>query len=239
MSTTGPADGAPDEGVEDCFYVPSINHRTGREFTIDEQRDKQELYSKEVREIMQKALNDRIRQREERIAAERLLTRDQVIVTRSIQEEQYRRLRVENDAMETKLMLELQADSSVNIHGYSVEGCESLSNMAKSMLSMVKPGDSDDFIRAVKAMHAAEVKAFKRADSERRSVLRGKEECGHCGKHGVLHKCAGCHSDSPARYCNQNCQRAGWKAGHKEECLRKKKPEGESAQFGGIFPKDG
>jgi hypothetical protein len=237
MSTTSPDDVAPDEGVGAFSYLPAMNNRTGREFTIDEQRDKQELFpAGPLRDIMEKAVQERIRQGEARIASERLLTRDQVIITRSIQEEQNRRRRVQKDAMEKRVMLEFQADPSVNIHGYSAAGVESLAHMAKSMSSMLQPGEANNFLAALKAMDAGEVKAFKRANranGERGSVLRAKAVCGHCGQHGALHKCGGCHYDSPARYCDRDCQRAAWKGGHKEACPRKKEP------FGGSFPKDG
>jgi hypothetical protein len=174
-----------------------------------------------------------------RAARERVLTQDQVIITRSIQEEQSRRRRVEQDAIATKVMLEVQADPSANKHGYSAAGLESLSHMAQHMLSMAQPEDQDNLLAAVSAMDDAEVKAFQRADRERRSVRRGKAACGHCGQHGALHKCGGCHSDSPARYCDQDCQRAAWKGGHKDACLRMKKPRVESEPFGGRFPKGG
>jgi hypothetical protein len=223
-------------------FVPAINPRTGREYTIDEQRDEQELFpAGPLRDIMQQAVQERISQREARIAIERALTQDQIIITRFIQEEQNRLWRVEQDATAKKVMLELQASPSTNIHGYSAAGLESLAHMVQYMLSMALPGDHDNFLAALIARDDAEVKADKQADRERRRERRGKATCGHCGQHGTLLKCGGCHSNhsnSPARYCNQDCQRAAWKGGHKDAC-RKKKPLVRPETFGGRFPKGG
>ena len=48
------------------------------------------------------------------------------------------------------------------------------------------------------------------------------EECAFChtpAKDQQLHFCSGCRS---RKYCNEDCQRAAWVAGHKEECKQLK-----------------
>ena len=44
------------------------------------------------------------------------------------------------------------------------------------------------------------------------------DRCGHCGALAAtqsLHLCTGCRQ---RKYCNQACQLAAWRAGHKREC---------------------
>jgi tetratricopeptide (TPR) repeat protein len=50
------------------------------------------------------------------------------------------------------------------------------------------------------------------ADAEGKTCC-GKDGCEKAGKF----LCAGCYD---ARYCSQDCQRAHWKTGHKQECMR-------------------
>ena len=44
---------------------------------------------------------------------------------------------------------------------------------------------------------------------------RRTHACGNCGSTRNLKVCRGCRV---VRYCNDECQRQAWKAGHKKEC---------------------
>ena len=64
-------------------------------------------------------------------------------------------------------------------------------------------------------------------------------ECAFCGtlaKDQPLHFCSGCRQ---RKYCNQACQRAAWRAGHKDECMRlraKSKSKSTSRSSSSPFP---
>ena len=56
--------------------------------------------------------------------------------------------------------------------------------------------------------------------TKRTTMNTAIEECAFCGtlaKDQPLHFCSGCRQ---RKYCNQACQRAAWRAGHKGECKR-------------------
>ena len=66
-------------------------------------------------------------------------------------------------------------------------------------------------------------------------------ECAFCGtfaKDQPLHFCSGCRQ---RKYCNPACQRAAWRAGHKDECKRlraksKSKSKSTSTSSSSPFP---
>ena len=54
------------------------------------------------------------------------------------------------------------------------------------------------------------------ASKKKKGVAAGGKACAACGARGsVLSKCMGC---SSVWYCNKDCQRTHWKAGHKTRC---------------------
>jgi hypothetical protein len=203
--------------------VPAINPRTGREITIEEQYLEQSLYpAGTVREIMQRAVLARKRQQEATNAIEEMLTRDQVIITRSIREEQNRRWRVE----EQDMIFRLAGPPSHRNSWTSI------------MLSMVLPEDRKEFVAAMAAMRASEVRALQRAQRGHLSIFRDGAACDYCGLRGAPSKCSGCHPERRARYCDRDCQRSAWKEGHKTACLRRKlqATSMESPSSGGFSP---
>jgi hypothetical protein len=63
-------------------------------------------------------------------------------------------------------------------------------------------------------------------------------KCSACGAAeppggGPLQKCTGC--DGPERWCSKECQRASWKAGHKEVCKERRAARKEPARSGGCL----
>ena len=62
-------------------------------------------------------------------------------------------------------------------------------------------------------------------------------ECAFCGtlaEDQPLHFCSGCRQ---RKYCNQTCQRAAWRAGHKDECTRlRAKPKSKSTSTSSSSP---
>jgi hypothetical protein len=50
-------------------------------------------------------------------------------------------------------------------------------------------------------------------------------KCVMCGKEAAHKTCSGCHAGrQPAVYCHRDCQKAHWRATHKQECNEKVKP---------------
>ena len=75
-------------------------------------------------------------------------------------------------------------------------------------------------LRSKQVVRGAMTRKSRGTDSIRFASATMTEVCAFCGDPATdrsLQKCSGCRQ---RKYCNQACQRAAWRAGHKEECRR-------------------
>jgi hypothetical protein len=203
-----------------------IDPETGLEMTIEQQRNHQDLFPPgPARDILHKALQKRMRKYSDQLIHDSLLTQEQLFTEHRCQEIRRATLLAEHTAIEKKVMLELHADPTANVHGYSQERVVELAAMASGISRFVQPGDAGEFIQAVTAIDNYDAMKRQIVRRAERQEAREKATCDHCGTAGALQKCSGCNSTTAARYCNAACQRLAWKENHKNSCPRiTKKP---------------
>lgn len=68
-----------------------------------------------------------------------------------------------------------------------------------------------------------------RETEEEQAKIYANMDCETCGKGGAM-RCKGC---GTVAYCGRECQKKGWK-GHRRECGRRKKRDGEGETVGEI-----